>query len=109
MGIDTTWSVRRKLTAAGTRVSSSPDYDVTIIGAGPYGLSAAAYLKAKGLGVRVFGESMEFWANKMPQGMLLRSPREASTIADPQSAFTLEEYESASRTSPTARSIPRRE
>jgi lysine/ornithine N-monooxygenase len=102
VGIDTTWSVRRKLTAAGTRVSSSPDYDVTIIGAGPYGLSAAAYLKAKGLGVRVFGESMEFWANKMPQGMLLRSPREASTIADPQSAFTLEEYESASRTSPTA-------
>ena len=60
-------------------------YDVTIIGAGPYGLSAGAFLKSKGLGVRVFGKPMEFWADKMPKGMLLRSPREASTIADPGS------------------------
>src|ERR1035438_4700325 len=66
-----------------SKAPMSPDYDVTIIGAGPYGLSAAAYLKAKGLGVRIFGEPMEFWADKMPAGMLLRSPREASTIADP--------------------------
>ena len=75
---------------------------MTVIGAGPYGLSAAAYLKAKGLGVRVFGEPMEFWANRMPQGMLLRSPREASNIADPFSAFSLEAYEGASGTKPTA-------
>lgn len=75
------------------RPSNTPDYDVTVIGAGPYGLSAAAYLKAKGLGVRIFGQPMEFWANKMPQGMLLRSPRAASTIADPKSTFTLEAYE----------------
>ncbi len=102
MGIDTISSLQTTRKAAGPKISGLPDYDVTIIGAGPYGLSAAAYLKAKGLGVRVFGEPMEFWANKMPQGMLLRSPREASTIADPQSAFTLEEYESASRTSPAA-------
>lgn len=51
--------------------SGSPDYDVAIIGAGPYGLLAAAHLKAKGLGVRIFGEPMEFWANTMPEGMLL--------------------------------------
>ena len=49
--------------------------DVAVIGAGPYGLSAGAHLKAKGIAVRVFGEPMEFWANKMPEGMLLRSPR----------------------------------
>ena len=45
---------------------------------------------------------MEFWANRMPRGMLLRSPREASNIADPLCAFTLEDYESASNTKPTA-------
>lgn len=80
----------------------SPDYDVTVIGAGPYGLSAGAFLKAKGLGVRIFGKPMEFWADKMPKGMLLRSPREASTIADPSSAFTLEAYEAALGIKPTA-------
>jgi 2-polyprenyl-6-methoxyphenol hydroxylase-like FAD-dependent oxidoreductase len=36
--------------------------DVAIVGAGPYGLSAAAHLKAAdGLDVRVFGEPMSFW------------------------------------------------
>jgi thioredoxin reductase len=77
--------------------------DVTIIGAGPYGLSAAAHLSSAGIDVEVFGEPMEFWANGMPAGMLLRSPREASTIADPHSAFTLEAYESASGTVPVKR------
>ena len=69
--------------------------DVAIIGAGPYGLSAAAHLSAvKGLDVRVFGEPMDFWANHMPSGMLLRSPREASNIDDPRSELTLDAYES---------------
>ena len=84
------------------RITKLAECDVAVIGAGPYGLSAAAHLKAKGLGVRVFGKPMEFWATKMPQGMLLRSPREASNIADPVSALTLEAYESASGTAPTA-------
>jgi thioredoxin reductase len=75
----------------------SADCDVAIIGAGPYGLSAGAHLKAKGLGVSVFGEPMEFWAKKMPEGMLLRSPRVASNLSDPDHAFTLEAYESASK------------
>jgi len=76
--------------------------DIAVIGAGPYGLSAAAHLKAKGLRVRVFGEPMAFWADKMPAGMLLRSPREASSISDPAQAFTLEAYESASGIQPLA-------
>ena len=80
----------------------STDCDVVVVGAGPYGLSAGMYLKAKDLHVRVFGEPMDFWANKMPKGMLLRSPREASNIADPESAFTLDAYESASGTKPAA-------
>src|SRR5450755_1991941 len=76
--------------------------EVVVIGAGPYGLSAAAHLKAKGIRVRVFGEPMEFWAKKMPEGMLLRSPRVASNISDPESAFSLEAYEAVSGTEPTA-------
>jgi cation diffusion facilitator CzcD-associated flavoprotein CzcO len=56
----------------------SSDCDVVVLGAGPYGLSAGVYLKAKEIDVRVFGEPVDFWANQMPKGMLLRSPREAS-------------------------------
>jgi cation diffusion facilitator CzcD-associated flavoprotein CzcO len=76
--------------------------DVAIIGAGPYGLSAGVHLKAKGFAVHVFGEPMEFWANKMPEGMLLRSPRVASNLSDPDRSFTLEAYETASNKQPCA-------
>ena len=76
--------------------------DVAVIGAGPYGLSAGVHLKAKGIAVRVFGEPMEFWAHKMPEGMLLRSPRVASSLSDPDRAFTLEAYEAASKKEPCA-------
>jgi FAD-dependent urate hydroxylase len=82
--------------------SRASECDVAIIGAGPYGLSAGAHLKAKGLAVRVFGEPMEFWADKMPDGMLLRSPREASNLSDPTRAFTLEAYEKAVDKEPAA-------
>jgi FAD-dependent urate hydroxylase len=82
---------KKNVTSAGLA-----DCDVTVIGAGPYGLSAGAHLKASGLRVRVFGEPMDFWAHKMPEGMLLRSPREASNISDPTGAFCLEAYEKAS-------------
>ena len=75
---------------------------VAIIGAGPYGLSAGVHLRAKGIAVRVFGEPMDFWANKMPEGMLLRSPRVASNLSDPDGAFTLEAYEAASKKKPCA-------
>src|SRR5215472_9128649 len=69
------------------------DAEVAVIGAGPYGLSAAAHLKVAGVDVRIFGKPMEFWADKMPAGMLLRSPRVASTISDPLFRLTLEAYE----------------
>ncbi len=91
-----------KHSAAVVRGVGLSDNDVVVIGAGPYGLSAGAHLKAKGMSVRVFGEPMEFWASKMPEGMLLRSPRVASNLSDPQSAFTLEAYEAASKTKPCA-------
>jgi FAD-dependent urate hydroxylase len=80
----------------------SLDTEVAIIGAGPYGLSAGVHLKAKGIATRVFGEPMDFWAHKMPEGMLLRSPRVASNISDPDRAFTLEAYEAAAKRKPCA-------
>lgn len=67
--------------------------DVAIIGAGPYGLSAAAYLGGlKGLDVRLLGEPMSFWERNMPEGMLLRSPWAGSHIADPGNRHTLDAY-----------------
>lgn len=66
--------------------------DVAVIGAGPYGLAAAAHLRAAGLEVRVFGEPMSFWRHHMPEGMKIRSPWQATHIADPQAALTLDRY-----------------
>ena len=72
--------------------------DVAILGAGPYGLAAGAHLqRIKGLEVRAFGEPMAFWKNQMPAGMLLRSSWEASTIADPENALTLDVYRARAR------------
>jgi thioredoxin reductase len=78
------------------------DCEVAVIGAGPYGLSAAAHLKAMGMEVRVFGKAMEFWASKMPAGMLLRSPRVASNISDPAKTSSLDDYESSAGVQPRA-------
>jgi NADPH-dependent 2,4-dienoyl-CoA reductase/sulfur reductase-like enzyme len=73
---------------------STTDCDVAIIGAGPYGLAAAAHLHAAdGLDIRVFGEPMSFWHEQMPRGMILRSPYVASNIADPERELTLDGYQ----------------
>jgi hypothetical protein len=57
--------------------------DVAIIGAGPYGLSVGAHLRARGVDFRIFGEPMEAWQNNMPQGMLLKSYAWASNLSAP--------------------------
>ncbi len=77
-------------------------FEVVVLGAGPYGLSAAAHLKAAGMNVRIFGRPMEFWAEKMPAGMLLRSPRVASNISDPSHGATLEHFEASAGIQPHA-------
>jgi hypothetical protein len=66
---------------------------VAIVGAGPYGLAAAAHLKSAGVPVRVFGVAMEFWQRQMPIGMCLRSTWDASHISDPRHALTLDQYQ----------------
>jgi cation diffusion facilitator CzcD-associated flavoprotein CzcO len=78
------------------------DCEAVVLGAGPYGLSAASHLKATGVDVRVFGKPMDFWADKMPAGMLLRSPRVASNISDPAHSTTLDAYESSAAVPPRA-------
>jgi thioredoxin reductase len=66
--------------------------DVAIIGAGPYGLSIAAHLKALGVDFRIFGSPMHTWQTQMPKGMRLKSEGFASSLYDPDSIFTLEKY-----------------
>jgi FAD-dependent urate hydroxylase len=62
-----------------------------VIGAGPYGLSVAAHLRARGLPVVLLGKPMEFW-ERMPQGLFLKSPWHASNLSDPKRAYTLDRY-----------------
>ncbi|TDD27458.1 hypothetical protein E1287_34555 [Actinomadura sp. KC06] len=58
--------------------------DVVIAGAGPYGLSTAAYLQNLGLDVRIIGKPMRFWEENMPLGMFLKSEPFASNLGAPQ-------------------------
>jgi glycine/D-amino acid oxidase-like deaminating enzyme len=79
----------------GRTMSTCRSEPVIVIGAGPYGLSTASHLRAKGRAVRVFGKPMDFWQNQMPKGMLLRSPWDGSHIGDPAGAFSLDRYEAS--------------
>ncbi|WFB08014.1 NAD(P)-binding domain-containing protein [Streptomyces sp. LX-29] len=65
---------------------------VAVIGAGPFGLSTAAHLRARGIPVRVFGAPMVSWRSHMPAGMLLKSTPAASSIDAPQPGHTLLDY-----------------
>ncbi|MFF4402400.1 FAD-dependent oxidoreductase [Streptomyces sp. NPDC001480] len=65
---------------------------VAVIGAGPFGLSTAAHLRARGIPVRVFGDPMVSWRDHMPAGMLLKSTPAASSIDCPQPGHSLADY-----------------
>ena len=69
------------------------DARVAVIGAGPYGLAAAAFLDRAGISVHMIGRPMEFWRTQMPHGMLLRSRWRSSHIADPGRGLTLDVFE----------------
>ncbi|MFC6519337.1 NAD(P)-binding domain-containing protein [Undibacterium arcticum] len=66
--------------------------DITIVGAGPYGLSIAAHLRERGANFRIIGSPMQSWLRKMPKGMLLKSEPFSSTLYDPGSTFTLRRF-----------------
>jgi thioredoxin reductase len=74
------------------------DTNVAIIGAGPYGLTAAAHLRRAGVDVRVIGQPMSFW-QKMPAGLLLRSNWTATCIAEYQGELSLDSFCAATGTS----------
>lgn len=66
--------------------------DIAIVGAGPYALSLAAHLSARGASYRVFGRPLETWRRHMPAGMYLKSDGFASSLSAPAPASTLGEY-----------------
>jgi FAD-dependent urate hydroxylase len=76
-------------------MKADPSVNVAIIGAGPYGLAAAAHLRVADVETRVFGEVMEFWDKQMPVGMCLRSQWAASHIGYPGRGLTLDEFEAS--------------
>jgi 2-polyprenyl-6-methoxyphenol hydroxylase-like FAD-dependent oxidoreductase len=73
-------------------VSRTATTDVAIVGAGPYGLSIAAHVRAAGVSVRIFGKPMEVWREQMPRGMVLKSEGFASDLYDPDAELTLRHY-----------------
>jgi len=70
----------------------SDTVDVAIIGAGPYGLSVAAHLRAANADYRHFGIPMHLWQTAMPKGMFLKSQGFASNLSDPAGTHTLEAF-----------------
>jgi cation diffusion facilitator CzcD-associated flavoprotein CzcO len=68
------------------------DTNVVIVGAGPYGLSLAASLRANGVEHQVFGEPMKAWLTQMPEGMLLKSEGFASNLGVPRHGYSLRQY-----------------
>src|SRR5579859_434036 len=68
------------------------EYDAVVVGAGPYGLSAAAHLMGRGLKVAVFGKTLELWRERMPKGMYLRSHWWASNLSDPKGKYSFARF-----------------
>jgi Pyridine nucleotide-disulphide oxidoreductase len=79
---------------------SGVDYDAVVVGAGPYGLSAAAHLRERGLEVGVFGKPLHFWRVHMPENMLLRSYWWATSISDPGKRYSIMQYFRETRQQP---------
>ncbi|MEV6795130.1 NAD(P)-binding domain-containing protein [Streptomyces sp. NPDC051320] len=67
-------------------------YDLTVVGAGPYGLSIASHAAAAGLTTRVLGRPMAAWRDHMPQGMFLKSEPWSSNLSDPAGLHSLDAY-----------------
>ncbi|MER7579252.1 NAD(P)-binding domain-containing protein [Kitasatospora sp. NPDC097691] len=73
-------------------MKSVSEVPVAVVGAGPYGLSVAAHLGARGVPVRILGVPMGSWRARMPVGMFLKSTPRASSIAHPEGRYGLNEF-----------------
>ncbi|MEU9480917.1 FAD-dependent oxidoreductase [Streptomyces sp. NPDC048191] len=65
---------------------------MVVIGAGPYGLSVAAHLRAAGVPVRIFGEVMGSWRHAMATGMFLKSTPDATDLSAPEPGGRLSDF-----------------
>jgi thioredoxin reductase len=72
--------------------NTKPHCEVAIIGAGPYGLSLAAHLNAKGIDCRIFGKPLSTWNAHMPKDMYLKSDGFASNLSAPPPESTLQAF-----------------
>jgi len=68
------------------------DTELTIVGAGPYGLALSAHAKARGISHRILGDTMASWRDNMPVGMFLKSEGSASNISHPNRQYSLRDY-----------------
>jgi cation diffusion facilitator CzcD-associated flavoprotein CzcO len=66
------------------------DTQLLVVGAGPYGLSAASFARENGIECVVLGRPMSFWREHMPEDMFLRSGPDWHM--DPAGVHTLEAY-----------------
>lgn len=65
---------------------------VVVVGAGPYGLSVAAHLRAAGKPVRIFGDVMGSWRHAMATGMFLKSTPAATDLSAPEPGGRLADF-----------------
>ena len=65
--------------------------DVAIVGSGPYALSLASQLRARGVDFRIFGPPMKFW-HDMPRTINLKSFAFATNIYVPAKGNTLPDW-----------------
>ncbi len=75
-----------------TQSINPTQYDAVIVGAGPYGLTTAAHLKAKGLRIAIFGKPLGLWRDNMPSGMFLRSHWWATSLSDPHNKYSFARF-----------------
>lgn len=85
-------TLRRKASTAVPKRGANEHTDVTIIGAGPYGLSLAAHLDGLDQEFCIVGDPMKSWIQQMPKGMQLKSTGYASTLYDPGETFAIWQY-----------------
>ncbi|MEE9193317.1 MAG: dimethylaniline monooxygenase, partial [Thermodesulfobacteriota bacterium] len=64
--------------------------DLIIIGAGPFGLSAASFANFHQIDYLVIGKPMAFWKENIPENMYLRSGTDWHL--DPYSNYTIETF-----------------
>lgn len=67
-------------------------FDVLVIGAGPYGLSISAHLRAHGVNHLIVGTPMDSFRIHSPVGMMLKSEPHASVIAAPWPGYDVRAF-----------------